>query len=640
MEKAITTQFDIDDVKYITTVIKPVIDSILTTFFSPKLKKLDNWLNKESLPSKIDDDYYNEKFKSYLLSTYKKYSIINTLVYPNHTIQLKEIYQPATIVSTKEGYIYNFNKDWIALLGNYKKILIADSAGMGKSTLMKWITISVIEKKLGIPIMIELRKLNKDNNIVNEIIKQINPLNKPIDKDLILKIVELGEFCFFLDGFDEIQNENKEFVMGELKEFIHKADENWFFLTSRPESSLVAFGEFQMFKIEALSRQESYELIRKYDKYNKNEIGEQLIKNIENDINQSKLDEFLINPFLVSLLYRTYTYNKDIPSKKITFYDEVYTSLYKNHDLTKDGFKRNKESGLDIQDFRIVLRQLAFDTSKLNKTEYTEQELYSYLAKVRQKCSGFDFKETNYLIDLVSAVPIFLRDGVYIKWAHKSIQDYFAAEFISLHSEKEKIIDAIYTSQKESYINILDLLYEIDYKLFRKVIINKLVSDFVNYCDNNFVDTIDIPIEEIKFRQSVTFLIDIGVLRHDNNKTSFDDARKLIEGLIPGFEFNVLERTPNYFKFYRYRLFYTQLCNILKFRGENIFIDQINIKSKYHSDKWLNKIFKNENEFQLLNNESNSTLNSSDNFIKFNHFLRGISHFSNIQTNIYLDYYK
>jgi hypothetical protein len=82
----------------------------------------------------------------------------------------------------------------------------------------------------------------------------------------------------------------------------------------------------------------------------------------------TKVYEFLGNPFLVSLLYKSYSFNEDIPTKKSSFYEEVYSSLYKYHDLSKEGFKGQKKSNLDILDFRIILRAIAFE-SALGKTE-------------------------------------------------------------------------------------------------------------------------------------------------------------------------------------------------------------------------------------------------------------------------------
>ena len=122
--------------------------------------------------------------------------------------------------------------------------------------------------------------------------------------------------------------------------------------------------------------------------------------------------------------------------------------LYKHHDLSKEGFKRPKRSRLDIFDFELILREIGFSTAKIGKVIYTKDEMIEYISTAKSKNAKIDFKETNFFEDLTTTVPIFAQEGLKIKWAHKSIQDFFAAKYISNHSKKEEIIKLIYQSQK------------------------------------------------------------------------------------------------------------------------------------------------------------------------------------------------
>lgn len=378
---------------------------------------------------------------------------------------------------------------------------------MGKSTLLKWISLSLIEQSLSIPILIELKRINREHTLIDEIFEQIDPIDKSIDKDLILKFLELGSFTILLDGFDEVEFEERQEVIKDIKSLTSKASKNWFILTSRPDSELASFGDFQLFNVNPLNKKESFELIDKYDAVNNNHLSEKLKEGIELKFAQVK--EFLTNPFLVSLLYKTYTYNKDIPSKKSTFYDEVYSALYKHHDLSKDGYKRNKKSGLDIHDFRLVLRKLAFNTSKIVKTEYTDIQLIEYLKEVNESIS-FDFKELSYSEDLELNVPLFVRDGRSLKWSHKSVQDYFAAEYICNHPKKKEIVKKIYNSKKSNYLQIIDFISELEPEIFRESIVLPLLNKFITYCNSTYKDC-KVPAKEIKIRQSATFGVLFGM---------------------------------------------------------------------------------------------------------------------------------
>ena len=79
----------------------------------------------------------------------------------------------------------------------------------------------------------------------------------------------------------------------------------------------------------------TFSLIRKYD--NNGEKSERLIERITKDNQLDILKEFLINPMLTSLLYKTFEYKEEISYKKLGFYSQVYEALYNDHDKTKGG---------------------------------------------------------------------------------------------------------------------------------------------------------------------------------------------------------------------------------------------------------------------------------------------------------------
>jgi hypothetical protein len=484
-------------------VTKPLIDPIIAALVAPKIKSISDFVNKQSLKKKTSEAEIEKSFRNYLTSAYQKFCTMNVLAFPNQQILIHEIYQPLSL-SSGGGYrslrLNSFNKND---LKQFERILISDTGGMGKSTLLKWIGASTMEHKSSIPILIELKKINKTHKIINEICHQLGDIFGDFDKDIITKLISKGEFVFLLDGFDEIREEFKDIAIADIKSFVQKSSDNSFIMTSRPESSLAAFGDFQKFNINPLQLEESFELIRKYDSVNVSKIGEPLIKDINERLLQ--VQEFLVNPFLVSLLYKTYTYNKDIPSRKTTFYGEVYSALYKHHDLSKDGYKRDKRSGLDIEDFKTVLSQLAFDTAKAIQVEYYEHELTKLLNTAKSKCVGIEFKSNDFIEDIELIVPLFSREGNVLKWAHKSLQDFFAACYVSSSPRKEAIIQAIYSSEKSNYLNIIDFLYELEYKIVLNIILYDIAKSFVLFCNNSYKNITDVTPAQIRKRQELAF---------------------------------------------------------------------------------------------------------------------------------------
>src|SRR5690606_15395726 len=113
-------------------------------------------------------------------------AILNTIAFKKRKVLLNEVYIPLTLCcedSSEKIIVDGYNVD---IFKNSSKILITDTAGMGKSTLSRKILLSIIEKNVGIPILIELRRLTKDKDVVDEIIEQLKPINEELDKNFIL----------------------------------------------------------------------------------------------------------------------------------------------------------------------------------------------------------------------------------------------------------------------------------------------------------------------------------------------------------------------------------------------------------------------------------------------------------------------
>jgi hypothetical protein len=565
-------EVNLEDIKTFTEISKPIIEPIINVLIKPHIERLNKWVFKRNIEAKVEDNYWENKFSVYLQSVYKDSLYLTTLVFPNSQTKIKDLYVPLTLNQANTFERYKIDIFDYSIFEKYNKIIISDYAGMGKSTLLKWITISIIEQNKGIPILVELRKIDDKNSLIDEIFNQINPIDNSFDKDLVFELLELGFFTILLDGFDEIPYDIQDVITIQISDFIKKVNKNNFIITSRPESALSTFADFQLFYIKPLEEREAYLLIEKLDLLSKVKFGEKLIGEIKNKNTQVK--EFLTNPFLVSLLYKSYTYNKDIPSKKITFYEEVYSCLFKHHDLSKEGFKRPKRSRLDIFDFEIILREIAFSTSKVGKVIYTKDEMLNYITASKSKNPKIDFKEINFYDDLTTTVPIFNIEGSKIKWAHKSIQDFFSAKYISNHSRKEEIIEVLFKSNKFHYLNILDLLYELEPRIFRKIIIKNLLEDFVNFYENQYPVKPEISNEILDERISLMFGAKFCLLKVEN-EIGFDKAQEIFankigkdESFNTGATFHHTE--PPYYTMNEISL-KKELIKILKIKNEDLF---------------------------------------------------------------------
>lgn len=623
-------EYSSDEIRNLVIISKPLIDPIINTIIKPKIDKLTKWIKNQSLKNDVVENYFENKFEEYLARTIEHCQNINILLFQNQQIKIKDIYYPLTLKSNKDHSTYLIDDFKLEYINPYKKILISDTAGMGKSTLSRFITLKVIENNLAIPLLIELRNLNEDHNILDEIFLQLNPIDKSFDQDLIMKFLELGHFILILDGFDEIQHKGQEIIIRNIRDFVNKASSNLFILTSRPEDGLSTFGDFQLFNILPLKEQNAFELIRKYDSVCPIKVADKLVSDIKSNFNQTK--ELLRNPFLVSLIYLTYTYNKDLPTNKATFYEEIYSALFKRHDLSKGGWTRQKKSKLDIQQFRILLRQLAFDTVLAGTIVYSESELLNYIQKAKEKCPGIEFNITSFLDDILTSVPLFQKDGLKIKWAHKSLQDYFSADFIAFNSKKEEIIERIYISNKSSFLNILDLFFEIDYKTFRKIIIRNILDKFILHYTSSYNSIENISDELISERRKASFDVEYIFVLIDND--SKESVFEFVQKHIPQKKISLVTQVHNYYIGVN-EGFDKQIINMLVMK-EIYFINDAYLKANYNDiiDNIVEVLQSEKIESIIINDNPSSIVNSEilfKNITFYMNYSSSLSKLSNVR---------
>ncbi|MVM34863.1 hypothetical protein GO755_32845 [Spirosoma sp. HMF4905] len=483
--------------------ILPIIKDLVT----PKILAIFSRYQTNHIESTI----YEKNFETYLTRRYIKFLTIDTLAFPNKQTQFDLLYEPLTLISNNRESIskkIDDNFEPSTFFAKYYRIIIEDTAGMGKSTLTKKLFKLCIKKKCGIPILIELRHINRTNPILEEIKCQLSIPGSEFNKETIINLLNEGGFTFFFDGYDEIPLIDRIFVKKNIQDFIESSPENFFIITSRPEVSLASFGAFQKFNIVPLEKKSAYNLIKRYDIYSHNPIADRLINEIKINEEES-INEYLENPLLVSLLFKAYDYKKDIPLKKTQFYRQIFEALFEAHDLSKEGYlRREKNSNLHFDDFDRVLRHVGYFTAIENKVEYTIDSFTTIIDKVKKYVPVLSFNSSDFIRDILEPVPLFKREGSYIMWSHKSLQDYFAAKFICLDTKEhqEKILIKLHSmNNPQRFSNLLELFYELDSQVFENTFLYWILKDFKEYADQSKIDYSSMPIDLTKKRITNTF---------------------------------------------------------------------------------------------------------------------------------------
>lgn len=523
------------------------VGTLLGALIKPRVEA---WNQKREKDKKLDEFSTLQGFGNYLVRAYEKNSYLQTLVFQNQKKKLDDLYVPLTvkIVENKGERRIRVDSYPPELVPRYEKVLIVDTAGMGKSTLARFLFLDCLRQSAAIPILIELRQLSESRGVIDVLTDEVNPLVPEISGGLLRELISNGGFLFIFDGYDEIPLEGRQTVSRELQEFISRAAHgNQFVLTSREDAALAAFANFQRFSIEPLNIGEAFDLIRKYD--SEGELSKRIISKLETEATEG-IKEFLTNPMLVSLLYKSYDFKPTLPQRKHLFYRQVYDALFECHDLTKTGhFIREKHSKLDLDDFHRVLRILGFLTLRVGKVEYDRDELLKYIEDARVRCPPLLFQAGDFLRDLTSTVPLFAHEGHYFRWAHKSLQEYFAAQFICTDTKgkQESLLRSIAKMPgNDQYRHVLELCYDIDYRTFRNSVVRDLIVSFLDHYDRLLVNLPNIERQDVDLRKQVIFGRRLLFLREKDTRlanffhSSVTATENDIRALFPNENFSFL----------------------------------------------------------------------------------------------------
>ncbi|MBB5206857.1 NACHT domain-containing protein [Chiayiivirga flava] len=416
-----------------------------------------------------------------------RFSVIRTIAFPNDSVELDSIYVPLTLVNEKLRISCKVNSFPTDLLNKHKKIMVVDAAGMGKSTVTKVIYLKCLSERKHLPLYVDLRRLSGDESVEHSLGKQMGLKQKHYE--FFSELLTTKPILIVFDGFDEITDSQKQKVARALRDFSDRAKESRIIITSRPELPFSEYTDFATLSIQRLTIPEASLLIEKYGlAYNFADAAAALLAEL-NVRHSATINSFLENPLLTSLVFRAFEYKSIVPVKRTVFYRQVFDALYASHDANKEtGFSREKKCGLHEDEFHRVLRALASIYKREKSVEVKKEKFLDMVKEVRKSiCSDLIFAPQDFLADATHAVPIFVRDGEFVRWSHKSLMDYFLAEFLILDysaSKEDALKKIAFGQESTSNENLLTLTCELDPALFSKAVVVPAIKELTQAHDN------------------------------------------------------------------------------------------------------------------------------------------------------------
>ncbi len=429
------------------------------------------------------------RISEYQESEYKRNRFSKTILHRSEPKSLEEFYQPLFIreVDARNRNTRKTTKLVSKLFSKEKQITLIGFAGSGKSTLVKYLITRCFIEGFKIPVRVELRYLNDYSGslksyIVNEIVK----FNKIGFTDAIIeRMFESDNFLFFFDGYDEINSTKKQSLTNEIDIFVNRYAQNYYLITSRPNTNIEMMSTFKNYFICDLENNEINDFVKKQIPKEETELADKITSAIAKREN-SNYKTFLSNPLLLSMFILTFQTYSAIPQRRSEFYNQVFNALFSLHDsMSKMAYVREKQSGLTKELFEEILRIFSYISFFEQEYIFTSQYINMKFNEIKNRKQKFTFDNDKLIEDMQVAIGILNKEGLDYTFPHRSLQEYFAACYVeklsseNKHTIYKKLVDQILKGyqallEKDHFFS---LLAELDYKNFHKLLTIPLLQD-------------------------------------------------------------------------------------------------------------------------------------------------------------------
>lgn len=332
--------------------------------------------------------------------------------------------------------------------------VILGQPGAGKTTSMKRACAKLLSRKEGdqsfsdcsFPLLIKFRDLgegaSKRSIIISEL-QRIFPLqfqfSGPLDREIeseaatkcreesFLQFVDYLKPFIILEGFDEYPNNTeKDHLAAEIRRIIESLSSSKVIVTCRAGEFGYNINNCRTFEIATLSRPQIETFVSRW--IPEKDAADKFIK----DLYASPFADTAIKPLSIAHLCAIYERIGQIPDKPKSVYRKIVSLLLEDWDHQR-GIKRGSKYSTFLPDrkFDFLTHLSYYLTTTTRRSVFTKDDfLLAY--KNIHKNFNLDKLEAQLVVsEIESHTGLFLQSGYdKFEFAHKSIQEYLAAEYI------------------------------------------------------------------------------------------------------------------------------------------------------------------------------------------------------------------
>lgn len=402
------------------------------------------------------------RFKEKYLDYCEKNLEIKTLVSQDKYFHVDDIFIPIHIMQSGTQTRQEINSR--TALDNDRAILIKGLAGQGKSTLLRKLLSNNAKMYSRLPVFYELKNYN-GGTLELSISKSLSHFGVNISEYALKKLFSDSNVKIYLDAFDEVKPEFRLELIDEIKRFINSFKCH-VICTSRPDTEIDSLSGIKTYSVCELTEEQIFGIIEKTasDQEKCNELCDALKRS---PLHTNK-DSILKSPILVVLFCISYNLGEDIPNTLSQFYSNIFDTVFHRHDNIKGKVYRERHWNDNRRIYRELFDCMCFISLRDGLNGFSYEKLVVYVSISLKHINEEDSIAEKALKELSSITNLIIEDGFNeYRFVHKSIQEFFAASFITSlqHDKKISFYKKCFNDYSfyTTFNNTLFFLEELDY---------------------------------------------------------------------------------------------------------------------------------------------------------------------------------
>jgi len=407
---------------------------------------------------------------------------VRTIYENRKPLFLSEFYYPTKLIINDDEPPVLIN--CLSDLKIANNIVIEGTVGHGKSMFMRHLSLNEILNESTLPIFFELRKLNKNEKLLDALCSYLSDLfDLDIEEKDFFLLARNGSLSLFLDGFDEVSDsETVNNIIRYLESWSVRFPHMRVVCSARPDTAIQKNPHFYTLKISDYDENDQKKFI--YNLTKDNEVTTLLMDKICNG--SMDIQDLLTTPLMLTFFLKTYEVKLKTPLTLSDFYADLFDVLMNRHDALKAPF--NRERFIEIEDrvLQNIFEEFClYSKQEGNKLSFDKKFFTDGLEDSLQTL-GLSVDPKNLINEYTKNICLILQDGVQYSFIHKSIQEFFIANLI-------KSFDT--DSVKEFYEKMQSMRYSKDY-LIELQFLKEM--DKLNYIKFYLIPSINYFMEKIE----------------------------------------------------------------------------------------------------------------------------------------------